>query len=383
MTATTRKKEYHASEATLYLSLELSSKTWKLAFTIGLGQKPRVRSIAAGDGGQFDRELERARRRFGLSECGPVSSCYEAGRDGFWVHRWLTARGVDNRVVDSASIQVDRRARRAKSDGLDAQSLVTMLVREANGEKKVWKVLHVPSPEEEDARQLHRELSSLKRSRTRLKNRIRGLLAAQGIRLEKVTEGLVKRLAGLRLWDGSRLRAGLRSRLGREARHLGWVCRQIRKLEKQRCRQLAAASTGAAAHVARLMKLKAIGVNSAWILEYEIFSRRRIRNGRELGSPAGLTPTPYQTGQSHREQGISKAGNRFVRGVAVEVAWMWLRYQPESRLARWFEYRFAPAGKRARKVGIVALARRLLIELWRFRQSGVPPEGAVLKQEFC
>jgi transposase len=382
MTTTDRNKDYHASKR-LYLALELSSKSWKLAFTVGLGQAPRLRTIEAGSTEQFERELKLARKRFGLSADTPVVSCYEAGRDAFWVHRWLEELGVRNQVVDSSSIQVDRRARRAKSDGLDARSLVTMLVRYYQGEHKVWGVVRVPSRQAEDARHVHRQLRSLKSSRTQLINRIRGLLATQGVSVPKVTPALIKQLARLRQWDGSRLGTGLRARLAQETQHLGWVCRSIKLLEKQRSRQLKEASSESMMRVAQLMKLKGIGINSAWILEQELFCWRQIRNGRQLGALAGLTPTPYQTGNSHREQGISKAGIRFVRGVSVEMGWMWVRYQPKSHLTKWYQRRFAQGGKRARKVGIVALTRRLLIELWRYRQSGVLPQGAVLKSEFC
>ena len=382
MTTATSEKHSSVVEETLYVAFELSAKKWRLASTIGLGQKPREKTIEPGNRLELQRELSRARKRFGLDEQARMVSCYEAGRDGFWVHRFLQREGLDNAVVDSSSIEVSRRARRAKADGPDARQLCRMLVRYHNGEQKVWSVVRVPSLGEEDARQIHRELISLKRSRTRRQNVIRSLLVAQGFRLQGgVDSSLGASLESLRNWDGKGLQKHLKARLYRELEHLALLERQVELLEGERERALQQPVTEPLQRVVQLMGLKGIGVNSAWIFEHELFSWRKIRNGKQLGALAGLTPSPYQSGNSHREQGISKSGNRFVRSVAIEIAWMWVRYQPGSPLTRWYEQRFAGAGKRGRKVGIVAVARKLLIQLWRYRQWGVLPEGALLQGE--
>lgn len=383
MTSTAHSNQYNdnqAGEPRLYLALELSAKTWKMGFSVGLGHKPRIRSMVSGDGKAFDREVERARRRFQVPEAR-VMSCYEAGRDGFWVHRWLKARGVDNLVLDSSSIEVNRRARRAKSDRLDVDGLLRMLIRYGLGEKKVFRAVRVPSRQEEDRRQLHRETKSWKKEQTRIKNRVRSLLACQGIRVGRIEAGLSRRLEAIRDWSGEGLAPGLRRRIARLLQQLGWIGEQIGLLQRQCREELKQADSEEAAKVRQLMRIKGVGLTSAWILEHEFFSWREIRNGRQLGSLAGLTPTPYQSGESHREQGISKAGNRHVRAVMIQLGWLWLRYQPDSHLSQWFLHRFERGGPRTRKKGIVALSRRLLIQLWRFRETGELPPGALLTAE--
>ncbi len=382
MTTATSEKNSSAVEETLYVALELSAKKWRLAMTVGMGRKPRERTVEPGNRLELQRELLRAKRRFGLSAQARVLSCCEAGRDGFWVHRFLQSQGLSNLVVDSSSIQVTRRARRAKADGPDVRQLCVMLLRWHNGEKKVWSVVRVPSEQQEDARHPHRELMSLKRSRTRRQNVVRSLLVLQGVRLQgAVSASLKASLGSLVDWDGKALGERLQARLGRELDHLALLEGQIGGLEAQRERELEQAGSEPMQGVSQLMQLKGIGINSAWIFEHEVFSWRQIRNGKELGDLVGLTPSPCQSGDSHREQGVSKSGIRFVRAVAIEIAWIWVRCQPHSPLTRWYERRFAGAGKRGRKVGIVAVARRLFIELWRFRQTGVLPEGALLKGE--
>jgi len=376
---TTRNEQYTDMHSNLFLAFELGHSDWKLGFSIGLGQKARRRTISAGDLEQLQGEIRAAKKRFELPETTAVMSCYEAGRDGFWLHRYLTQSGIKNVVVDSSSIEVNRRARRAKSDRLDVQKLLMMLIRYHYGEHKVWSVVRVPSPEEEDLRQLHRELRTLKKEKTRTTNRIKGLLASQGIRLESPMQLTEERLDSVRLWDGSPLLPGLKSRLQREWQHVLFLKQQILVLEGERRRALQKRGSADLEKVRQLALLRGIGVNGSWVLVREFFGWRNFKNRREVGSLAGLTPTPYQSGETRREQGISKAGNRHVRGIVIELAWSWLRHQPDSKLSRWFEERFAGAGSRARKVGIVALARRLLIDLWRFLEAGVIPEGAQLK----
>jgi transposase len=361
----------------LYMALELSKEEWQLGFTIGLGQAPRLRSLAARDLARLLEEIRLAKLRFDLPEETPVLSCYEAGRDGFWLHRYLEAQGVHNLVVDSASIEVNRRARRTKTDRLDVGKLLTMLLRYHHGERKVWSVVHVPNPEVEDQRQLHRELLSLKTERTHHINRLKGLLASQGLVLAVKADFLCQ-IEAVRRWDGSALPAGLQGCLVREHERLQQVEQHIRQLEGQRREALRTSSDPAIEQVRQLLRLKGIGINSAWLYVMEFFAWRAFRNRRELGSLSGLTPTPYQSGENARERGISKAGNRPIRAMAIEIAWSWLRYQPDSQLSRWYEQRFAHGSKRIRRIGIVALARRLLVALWQYLNTGTPPQGAQL-----
>jgi transposase len=377
---TIRNEDYIEKQGTLFMAFELGLKDWKLGFTVGMGQKARRRTIAGGDLEKLQREIGAAKTRFKLPMTAEVVSCYEAGRDGFWLHRYLVQSGIKNVVVDSSSIEVNRRKRRAKADGLDVQKLLTMLVRYQYGETKVWSVVQVPSPEDEDRRQLHRELSTVKNEKTRTTNRIRGLLASQGIRLNGALDLSEKRLDAIRLWDRSPLPPSLKDRLKREWEHVLFLERQIRVLEAERKRMLKEEESPDLDMVRQLAGLYAIGVNGSWVLVQEFFAWREFDNREQVGSLAGMTPTPYNSGETNYEQGISKAGNRYVRGVAVELGWSWVRYQPDSKLTQWYLKRWANAGKRARKVGIVALSRRLLIDLWRYLEHGVLPEGARLKK---
>jgi transposase len=313
-----------------------------------------------------------------LPDTARVLSCYEAGRDGFWLHRYLVAHHIENQVVDSASIEVNRRAKRAKTDRLDAGKLVSMLVRYDLGEHKLWSVVHVPSVEAEDARHLHRELLSLKADQTRHINRIKGLLTGQGVQLS-VGAHFLKQLDAVRLWDGTQLPPGVRARLEREYACCRSIHEHILELEAQRTKLICTSTEPSVEKVRRLLRLCGIGENSAWLYVMEFFARREFHNRREVGGLAGLAATPFDSGDQAHDQGISKAGNSPVRAMAIEIAWAWLRYQPNSELSRWFEERFAHGGKRLRKIGIVALARKLLIALWRYLQDGVIPAGAQLK----
>jgi transposase len=377
MTEVTRREEYNTDPA-LYLAFELGKSKWKLGFTIGLGQKPRRRTIDAQDLVALEEEIGRARKRFGLAARTTVRSCYEAGRDGFWLHRYLLTRGIENLVVDSASIEINRRAKRAKTDRLDVGKLVSMLIRYHSGERKVWSVLHVPSVAAEDMRHLHRELGRLKVDRTRHINRIDGLLASQGVHLP-VKADFLDQLETVRLWDGAPLPSGLRARVKREYACLQFVQQQIRELETERAELICTSDDPCVEQVRCLLKLRGIGENSSWLFVMEFFGWRQFRNRREVGALAGLTPTPYQSGETLVEQGISKAGNRSVRAMAIEIAWCWLRYQPDSELTLWYREKFGHGGKRMRKVGIVALARKLLVALRRYLETGEIPAGAQLK----
>jgi transposase len=365
------------SKKTLYLAFELGWTKWKLAFCANFAQQPRLREIQARDQAALEKELASAKKRFGLPEDAPVTSCYEAGRDGFWLHRWLTQQGLTNLIVDSASIEVNRRQRRAKSDRLDAAKLLGMLLRHAQLREKVWSVVHVPTPQEEDARQLHRELITLTSQSTEHVNRIKGLLASLGLQIT-VDKHLPERLKSLRQWDDSPLPPAMHSRLLREFELLQVINRQIRELDRQRGQQVRKQQSPAMDQVRRLLGLKGIGIRSAWLYVAEFFSWRKFRNRREVGSLAGLTPTPYTSGQIRREQGISKAGNRRLRWMAIEIAWCWVQFQPQSELSRWFMRRFGAGNSRQRRIGIVALARKLLVALWRYLETGEVPADAEL-----
>lgn len=378
MNQPTRKAESTSKGGVLYLALELGRKEWKLAFAMEAGQKPRLRTIAAGDLRGLEEEIRRAGQRFGVAG-GRVVSCYEAGREGFWLHRALLAMGIENVVVDSSSIETNRRARRLKTDRVDVQKLLSQLIRFHNGEKKVWSVVRVPTPEQEDGRQLSRELDVLKGERTAHRNRIQGLLASQGVWV-KLGADFLSQLEALLLWDGRAVPADLKARLRREFERLEQVQEQIRGLERQRREVVAEGGEAALQQMQRLILLKSIGLTSAWVFVREFFGWRGFRNRRQIGALSGLSPMPYQSGeQVRREQGISKAGNHRLRRMAIEIAWAWLRFQPQSQLSLWFKERYGPGSRRSRRVGIVALARKLLVTLWRYLETGVVPEGAMLK----
>jgi transposase len=325
-------------------------------------------------------ELAQAKRRFGLPPDAPVRSGYEAGRDGFWVHRWLTRLGVENVVVDSSSIEVPRRARRAKTDRIDGRKLLAMLLRVAGGERGVWKVVHVPSEAEEDRRHLARTLRAVKSDRTRTINRVRSLLATQGV---TVAGSLLRfDVTRVRGWNGQPLLPGLQRRLAREGEVLTALTHQLRACEVAQRAAVRRQHDVAAEQARQLRRLNGIGWNAAWLYASEIFSWRAIRTGRELGALAGLVAAPYQSGATQTTPGITKAGNRQWRAMAVELAWGWLRYQPTSALTQWYLARFHAGGPRAHRIGIVALARKLLIALWRYVDQGVVPAGAQLKTTY-
>ncbi len=360
----------------LYMAFELGDKSWRLGFTEG--KRVRQVRVAALDRAETMKAIAQAKEKFKLGSDCAVVACYEAGWEGFWLARWLESEGVEVRVVDSSSIEVDRRARRAKTDRIDTDKLLRLLLRHEHGERKALRVVRVPSPQEEDRRQLDRERAELVKERGRHWVRIKSLLRAQGIRLER-KRGFEEQLAQMRQWNGEPLGDELLERLKREwARH-EMVAGQIQALEDKQERLVAQSQEVAHQQVAQLMQLKSVGYQSAWRLTMEFFSWRGFKNRREVAALAGLTPSPYTSGESSREQGISKAGNRRVRTTMIELAWLWLRHQPQSALSQWFQSRFGGGSKRQRRIGIVALARKLLVELWRYLQSGALPAGAQLK----
>lgn len=372
LTETVLQDQHTSITNALYMSFELGDKQWKLTFGNGTRSPSRC-AVAAGDVAALQQRIARARERFGLPAQSPVFSCYEAGRDGWWLHRWLRAQGIHNIVVDSSSIEVKRRARRAKSDRLDGDKLLQMLMRYHGGEHRVWSVLHEPTPQQEDERRLHRELERLAKERNAHTSRIAALLVLHNLRPAKVGG------AGWAAWwdaHADQVPAALREEIQRECERLALVKRQIGQLEWQRHQQIA---QGGQPQVRQLMRLRAIGECSAWLLIKEIFGWRRYANRRELGACLGVVPTPYSSGDSHIEQGISKAGNKRARRLLVELAWIWLRLQPDSAMSQWFNRRFGGGGKRMRRIGIVALARRLAVALWRYLEHGEIPAGATLK----
>lgn len=359
------------------MALELSNKKWKLGFSNGT--KIREVMIEAGDLSALHEQMALAKDKLKLDrENCQIESCYEAGRDGFWIHRYLVEQGIENAVIDSASIEVNRRKRRAKTDSVDVQSLLRLLIRYCGGEKKVMSVVRVPSVAEEDARRLHRERERLLKERGAHTARIKSLLVAHGIR-QDIADDFLATLEASESACGYPLGEELKAELQREYKRYQLVAAQAHELEQTQRKRVEAAGTEAMKQIDSLMQLKGVGWQSSWILTMEFFSWRNFRNRRELGACAGLTPTPYSSGDSEREQGISKAGNRRVRSLMVELSWLWLRYQPETELSRWYTRRYANGGKRMRRIGIVAMARKLLIALWRYLTEGIVPAGAVFK----
>ena len=363
----------------LYLAFELSHKKWKLGFSDGRGPQVRQVSIEAGDIAACGQEIERAKGRFRLNETAAVRSCYEAGREGFWLHRALKEMGIENIVVDASSIEVNRRQRRAKTDRMDVEKLARQLVRYWRGEHNVWSVVRVPSVEDEDGRQLHRALEILQEERKQHRVRIQSLLFTQGIDV-KVGAKFVEKLDRLRCWNKKPVPAQMKQRIQDEYHRLQLVEAQMRELKAKQAEPLRAEQkTAAVEKVRRLQQLMGIGLGSSWIFVMELFGWRQFQNPRELAAAVGLTPTPYNSGDSAREQGISRSGNPRIRKLLIEIAWAWLRFQPNSKLSQWYQERFAKGGKRMRRIGIVALARKLVIDLWRWVETGILPEGAQLK----
>ena len=369
--------EVTTNEAVLYMALELSSKKWKLGFSDGA--KQRQVTIGAGDWLALHTQIDRAKDKLKLAKGCRIVSCYEAGRDGFWIHRRLLEEGVENHVVDSSSIEVNRRRRRAKTDSVDVKGLLRLLMRYRQGERTVMSVVRVPTVEEEDDRRLHRERERLLKARGSHSARIKSLRVAHGLRLE-IRSDFLSQLTSAASAGGYALGVDLKAELRRDYERYRLVHDQIKALEAEQQLRVAEAEDRPMGQIARLLQLRGVGPQSSWILVMEFFSWRAFRNQRQLASCAGLTPTPYNSGDSEREQGISKAGNRQVRTLMIELSWLWLRYQPGSALSRWFERRFAHGGKRMRRIGIVALARKLLIALWRYLEEGLVPEGAVFKR---
>ena len=364
-------------EAVLYMALELSARSWKVLLSSSRGGR-RERSVAGGDVARLMAEIAAAKHKLGLPPAARVVSCYEAGRDGFWLHRALVANGVESLVVDSSSIEVPQRARRRKTDRIDLFKLMSLLVRYVGGERSVWSVVRVPEPEVEDIRQLSRGIERLKSERRQHRMRIDSLLVKMGVRLAGIggkgwPEAWAERVAALGLGPH------LTFELIQEGERLALVERQLSDLKARREALVAASDSRIARSTRALRRLGAIAQESSFVFAAELFGWRTFANRRELAGAVGLTGTPFQSGESEHEQGISKAGNARMRTMLVEIAWCWIRLQPQSALARWWRSRFGAGNKRTRRIGLVALARKLLVALWRYLEHGIVPEGATLK----
>ena len=368
-----------SDEHTLYAALELSKNSWLLAIQFPDRDNPSLHPIKGGDADGLVAKLDAARDRLAKvsGRVPKVTLCYEAGYDGFWLARFLELRGVDCRVMDPASLQVDRRARRVKTDRIDVEKLLHTLSAWCRGERHVCSVVVKPSAEEEDLRRSHRERHRLVRERTAHINRIKGLLFAQGIRGINV-KSRYKSLtpADLVTGDGRPLPERLGREITREIQRLALVQEQLREIERERdLAPTPCQATERKRH--QLLRLNGIGAASAPILAREVYYRQ-FANRRQVASFIGLAPSPYDSGESRRSQGISKAGNSLVRAVMIQTAWMWLRHQPNSALTQWFHQRTEGQSKRMRCVMIVALARKLAVALWRYLEHGLIPQGATL-----
>jgi transposase len=370
------RSEVSVNESVLYVAFELGKKDWKVAMTSGFGRTPWLRTIAGGDLAAVERVINAARPRFGLAATVRVISCYEAGRDGFWIHRALWRLGVENRVVDSASLEVNRRARRTKTDRLDATKLVRMLVRVCAGDRGAWAEVRVPTVAAEAARHVSRERTALTQEQTRLRNQIGSWLATWGCRVPPPMRRQPEWWTHARDGADAPLPRAVQARLARADARLAVIAEQIATIAVEQTRLTQQADPTSAR--ARLVQLKGVATTSASVLLDEGLVWRAFRNRREIGGLLGFAPAKYDSGESSRDQGITRAGNKRLQSVMVQLAWGWLHWQPLSALTRWYQARFS-TGQRTRKVGIVALARKLLIALWRYATQGVVPAGAVLK----
>jgi transposase len=367
--------------ATVYLAFELSKAKWKLGVLLPGSPKLSRYTIAGGDLVALQARLADMRKR-AAAQGKPVRimSCYEAGLDGHWLHRWLTAQGVTSHEIDPSSIEVSRRARRAKTDRIDLEKMMRAFLAHLRGEPRVCSIVHVPSVGDEDRKRLTRERERLLKERNAHTSRISGLLLGQGIRdARPLARSFLATLADLRTADGGPLPARLLQEITREHERLCLVVKQLNELEATSRAELRAARPGSAeAKITQLLELKSLGPVGGQGLVHEVFYRD-FNNRRQVGSYFGLTGTPYDSGTRCREQGISKAGNRRARKLAVELAWLWVRNQPDSALSRWFRARVGDVKGRIRRIAIVALARKLMVALWRYLTTGLVPDGAVLR----
>lgn len=385
---------FNTSVVSLHMSLELSASTWKLGFADHSGRRPRIRSISAGDLTKLKTEIASAKRVFKLADDTPVVSCYEAGRDGFWIHRYLVSIGIESHIVDPASIEVNRKKRRAKTDRIDAQKIVLALMRFKTGDPFACRMIRIPDAEAEDARHLNRELRILKTERTSHTNRIKSLLVIHGITEVAIDRKFLERVELLKTALGQPLDANLKARLAREFERLALATEQVRSIQMQQAAMIRQAakeieaseesekkSSRQAIIAEHLSQLCGIGPVTSWTLSNEVFAWRDIANRRQLAALVGLVPTPNASGNEEKEQGISKSGRGELRVLMIEIAWGWLVHQPASDLSKWYHQRFGDGTSRNRKIGIVALARKLLVALGKYVKQGEVPVGAEFKKE--
>jgi len=378
----TQGTDFTPNEELLAVSLELSKGSWKIALHDGRRDKPAIHTVASEEAGKRLTDavsvIEKTKTKWGLSEKTRVVVMYEAGQDGFWIQRALSELGYQALIVDPASIPVERSARRAKTDRLDAIKLVMCLLGWLRGERDRMHVIHIPTAEAEALRHLTRDRGVLQKEAQQHRDRIRKLLRTVGC-WDGVEGDFAKRLARGEIvcHDGKALPESLKARIDRECERLAFVEAQQAKLEAKLVKELPEAEQ---ARIQQLKQLKGVGPIGALRLVLELYWRD-FDNRRQVGACVGLAPQPYDSGESRVDQGISKQGNRRVRALLVEMAWFWLRYQPDSAMSKWFAQRTGGRGqnKRGKRIAIVAVARRLAIALWRYLKDGVVPEGAALK----
>ena len=368
---------------TIFVAIELSQKSWLVTMHCPDKDKMSRHKLAGGDHADLLALIDRVRDRAAqaLGAIPAVVSCYEAGYDGFWLHRLLVSAGITNYVFDPSSIAVDQRARRVKTDRIDGEALLRTLMAYRRGEPRVVRIVRVPAPEQEDARRATRERDRLIKERTAHTNRIKALLRLLGMAVGNPRRrDWLSWLAAQRDWQGQAVPPRMLHEIKHEHARLMLVRERLNALTPAAAE---ADPTPAAAQMTQrsdlLRKLKCLGPAFATTLTNEVFYKD-FRNRREVASYFGLAPSPWRSGGIDREQGISKAGNPRARCAAIELAWLWLRHQPDSALTEWFRKRTLNAGKRNKRVAIVALARKLMVALWRYLTSGLVPEGAVLKE---
>jgi len=378
----TQGTDFTLTEGILAVALELSKNSWKVALHDGRRDKPAIHTVASEQASKRLAEavehIKGTQKKWGLSDQTRIVVLYEAGQDGFWIERSLSALGYEVLIVDPASIPVERRSRRAKTDRLDAIKLVVCLLGWLRGECDRMHVIRVPTAEAEAQRHLARDRGELQKEIGQHRDRIRKLLRTVGC-WDSVEGRFSKRLeqGAVQSQDGQPLPAQLKARLERECERLALVEKQLAALEASLVEELPEAVSK---RIEQLMRLKAIGRVGASRLVLELYWRD-FDNRRQVGSCVGLVPQPYDSGESRVDQGISKQGNRRVRALLIEMSWLWLRYQPESALAKWFTLRTGSnaKNKRGKRIAIVAVARRLAIALWRYLKNGTIPDGAALK----
>jgi transposase len=370
--------------AAIFCSMELSQKTWLITTLLpGNGEKMSKYPVQAGNlmglFGLFLKLQEKSREKTG--QVWPIVTIQEAGLDGFWIHRALEKEGIESYVVDASSIATPRRHRRVKTDRIDGEALLRVIMAYMRGEPRVCSMVHAPSPEEEDQRRIGRERKQLVAERVEHVNRIKGLLFSQGVNnYEPLHKDRRRCLEELRTGDGRPLPKHMKAQIDRELDRLELLLKQIKEVEHERDVLLSAqAAEDATSPAAMLLSIKGIGIKFANVLVSECFVRR-FDNRRQVASYAGLAPTPWQSGKINKEQGVSKAGNHRLRTTLIQMSWLWLRHQPDSVLTQWYKARVAHNGGRGKKSAITAVARKLLVSLWKYVASGVVIEGAVMTQ---